>query len=188
MNKTPKNNEYQILRYKYILPNVFSSMLLNLIFGIAWTFGLIATDASVSGSVSLATQYIFAILIAVHAILALIVTFVRSKSARMSWLTCCGSIKGKSDSYSVTSPLQDKQIGDEMAVLTDKKENIYTIDATEEHKIDELGEKNVKEDKPETKDEESAIIDSKGTGMMTEEIVISNFGADASEDEKKTEF
>lgn len=55
-----------------IFYNVFSAMVLSLIYGIGWSFGFIASSDDVGRDAYLTTQYLFSFLILTHTILQLI--------------------------------------------------------------------------------------------------------------------
>ena len=64
------------------MPNVFASIILNLVFGVVFVFLITATSVTLVGTVSTALQYLFSLAVIVHAVLIFAFVFVRAKEAR----------------------------------------------------------------------------------------------------------
>ena len=81
---------------KYSTPHLFTVAILSFCIFIAWIFGMIGTDHGVSGTVSVVSQYIFGGMIMIHAILLLILTFIRTEDTRKSWINLFARLTGRS--------------------------------------------------------------------------------------------
>ena len=64
------------------MPNLFVSIILNLVFGVVLVFLITATSINIVGSTSTIVQCLFAVAAVVHAVLTFAFVFVRAKEAR----------------------------------------------------------------------------------------------------------
>ena len=67
LNTMSKYSDYQQARREFVVPQLFTAMLLNLIFGISWNL-MIGTDADASSTLALGSQYAFSFLIMLYAV------------------------------------------------------------------------------------------------------------------------
>ena len=65
-----------------VVPSYFASVVLHLNFAIIWVIALMSTDEHITGMFSTATQYVFAILAAIHGLVILILTLLRARDIR----------------------------------------------------------------------------------------------------------
>ena len=197
LNNKSQRTDYDQARRDYVLPNLLAAMLLNLLFGISWIFALLGTDIDISNNVSIGSQYVFGFLILIHAAFVLVVNFARSRDTRNVWLTCFGTVGGRSKSYSVSSSQHHstktpKDEGIEMTV-----ENVYSATPTKEPLPEDDEKKPLTEYAETPTSQEPAGAKEEETGTMTEvnlevdvqmETVMTNFGAEGEEDEEKTDL
>ena len=198
LNNKSKQTEYHQARREYVLPNLFAAMLLNLLFGISWIFALIGTEQGIRNTVYVASQYIFGFLIIIHAALVLVMSFARSKDTRNAWLTCCGTVTGKSKSYSVSSQRRrsTKTPEDEGFGMSQKEaasENILYTEASKKEPLPDDEDSKPLTEHTETPTPEPAeggamveVSQEEAEGQLEAETVMTNLGAEDDEDEKKT--
>ena len=70
------NTTKSIVCKQTTLPRLVIAIILQVGFGIVWIFGLVGTDYDVVGVPSVATQYIFGILLMFHAVLVFVLSLV----------------------------------------------------------------------------------------------------------------
>ena len=189
-----KHSDHQQARREYVLPQLFSAMLLNLVFGISWIFALVGTEMSLSSSVALGSQYVFSFLIVFHAVLVLLVGLVRYKDARSACFTCCGA---RSGSYFVAREHSKQQQRDDTFGMSNRAENIYATnmekgalqDGDEVAPLTESAASSSPQPAALNEDGEMAEVEQEGMEEKEAETVMINYGADdEDQDEKKTDL
>ena len=108
-------------RKTLVMPNLFSSFILHLVFGVVLVFFITATDVSIVGSTSTILQYLFAVAAIIHAVLTLVFVFIRAKEARGTCNNLFRRVTGRSAKYSF-KPTYKTSVSGEIAV----EENEYT--------------------------------------------------------------
>ena len=183
-----KYSDYQQARREFVVPQLFTAMLLNLIFGISWIFALLGTDADASSTLALGSQYAFSFLIMLYAVLVLLLSFVRFKDARNAWLTCCGTVTGKSQSYSVSRQQEMQRQRDDTFGMSNRLEKSPTPTNDAPPDYDEAALLRPATPSP-TIDSEEGMMEVKQPGEEEKEVetVLMNNDAD-DEDEKKTDL
>lgn len=75
------------------------SVILSILFVVAWSFALAGTDSEISAVTQEVSQYIFAVFIALHAVFLLILHTIRSPHAQESWRSMWYTIRCKRNMY-----------------------------------------------------------------------------------------
>ena len=181
-----KYSDYQQARREFVTPQLFTAMLLNLIFGISWIFALLGTDMGVSSTVALGSQYAFSFLIMLYAALVLVLTFVRFREARNVWLTCCGTVSGKSQSYSVERQQEMQRSRDDTFGMSNRLEKPETPPPN----YDEAALLKPATPTPAAAESEEGMMEVTPPGEEEKEVetILINDDAEDDEDEKKTDL
>jgi len=97
--KTPGDKDKKSMVARYLL----IAMMLSLLFGLGWAFGLIGTSSLPAG-VSIPAQYIFSIFIGFQGVLLFVLHAIRSPDSREEWKRGWYTITGRADKYRVICP------------------------------------------------------------------------------------
>lgn len=158
------------------------AVILSLLFGLGWVFGLIGTSSLPPG-VSIPAQYLFSIFIGLQGILVFILHAIRSPDSREEWKRWWYSITCRAEQYRVfrTASITG-------TTSTTRQENIYITNATvinpsESFHLGTKAELEASEKQPLSPDEEK---------KPEEEVEVSvtmfaNVKVDLAEEEKKKE-
>ena len=87
------------LHTQLVLPHLVTVAILCILISIAWVFGMVGTDTGIVGAASTVTQYIFGIMLMIHAIVLLILTMIRTRDTRNSWTNLLNRLTGRSGKY-----------------------------------------------------------------------------------------
>ena len=110
---------------------LFIAMILSLLFGLGWAFGLIGTSSLPAG-VSIPAQYIFSIFIGFQGVLLFVLHAIRSPDSREEWKRGWYTITGRADKYRVirTSSIIGTGTGTSSRSKPPVSENIYVTTAS----------------------------------------------------------
>ena len=113
-----RDNKSMVARYLLI------AVILSLLFGLGWVFGLIGTSSLPRG-VSIPAQYLFSIFIGLQGVLVFILHAIRSPDSRDEWKRWWYSITCRAEQYRVfrTASITG-------TTSTTRQENIYSTNAT----------------------------------------------------------
>lgn len=103
-------------RRTLVMPNLFSSIILNLVFGVVIVFLMTATTVNIVGTASTALQYLFALAVIVHGVLTLAFVFVRAKEARGVCNNLFHCVTGRSARYTFKPTYKTSRSGEIAAV------------------------------------------------------------------------
>ena len=115
-----KDNKSVVARYLFI------AMVLSLLFGLGWVFGLIGTSSLPQG-VSIPAQYLFGIFIGLQGVLVFILHAIRSPDSREEWKRWWYTITCRADQYRV---FRTASITGATSTSTARRENIYMTNAS----------------------------------------------------------
>lgn len=115
-----KDNKSVVARYLFI------AMVLSLLFGLGWVFGLIGTSSLPQG-ISIPAQYLFSIFIGLQGVLVFILHAIRSPDSREEWKRWWYSITCRADQYRV---FRAASITGATSTSTARQENIYITNAS----------------------------------------------------------
>jgi len=123
--KTPGDKDKKSMVARYL----FIAMMLSLLFGLGWAFGLIGTSSLPAG-VSIPAQYIFSIFIGFQGVLLFVLHAIRSPDSREEWKRGWYTITGRADKYRVIRTSSIIGTGTTSRSKPPVSENIYVTTAS----------------------------------------------------------